>query len=377
MHSKPPEPPDHLVAPAETPPPRPSSPPIYEPVSAPEAPPPRPAPPRSRSASPLPVSIPPRSASNSVVIESWQGRKRSADQHPAHEEIFIDQQKQENFVKNMKQQKQDSNRTHKDRVLEDSRFAKRKPPPKPPRNWEEEEEEGGGAKDGLTSGQREEINKVVRRVSSIIDVDVRQLFNHVARQPPPPIKPKPQRVKLARVRKKLSRSAEQLSPGLKRTSCIVPTPVIDLVQMFESKTPPQEITPHSPRKMLLNRTQSSEPELSKFIPPKSRAPPVPPKPYHSGVEQPPDIPPRTPAPLLPPKPPGSCPPHLPPHSRRRSSSDTSVKARLEALLVPGGNGPPGLPPKLVLPPAVVGVCSVTLFLLRLRGWLSACGSRDR
>ena len=263
--------------------------------------------PSNRAKSPAPPPLPPRPSSKqdiTLVFDAEQGtqllqrlRAPVVDMFPTHEEVYIDKQKQVNYMKNHMDKQEES---EAQKAVGRSPRLKRKPPPKPPRNFPVEGDEG----EDLTAGQREEIHNVVRRVDSIVDMDSKRLFHQMARNSPSH-KPKPQpkpRTAVAEKKRRLSRSSEHISelsspevqlqpppklePSSQRGS---PSHVASLIQRFESESPPRQVSPPSPRKRLpLNRTRSSE-----IIVPNFQQPPVPP-----------------PKPRAPPRPPTLCPLHV-------------------------------------------------------------------
>ena len=324
--------------------------------------------PSSRTKSPAPPPLPPRPSSKqdiTLVFDADQGaqllqqqRAPVVDMFPTHEEVFIDKQKQVNYMKNH-MEKQEALRTAVGR----SPQQKRKPPPKPPRNFPVEGEEGEG--EDLTARQREEIHNVVRRVDSIVDMDSKRLFRQMAQNSPahrPRPKPRPKPA-VAEKKRRLSRSSEHI-PGLSSPAVQPqlppksepssqkgsPSHVASLIHKFESESPPRQISPPSPKKIIpLHRTRSSEVIIVPNFhhppvpPPKPRAPPRPPKPLPMSS---PIIPPRTPLPLLPPKPVGSKPPLLLPRHRDRSSSDITKPRMVKSMDLPE------VPPKRSVPPTL-------------------------
>ncbi len=337
------------------------------------------------------------------------------DSFPIREEIFIDQSKQSDFLQSLKHQKSEAailqSLRHGKKPLPPTPpphastscyIAKRKvPPPKPRRKWtyegwEPDWEEDGG--EDLTEGQREHIREVVRRVSGILDYDVRRLYKHMSDHPPSPDEQRlPSTSESSSLPRRLSRSAENLasdisqmprSPVASRTSTPtavaaaavkisispplvngtsrpkpqnrIPSQIASLIQRFEGRSEgplSQRLSPPTPKKSLVRRTQSSN-----IISTSSQAPSPPPKPYFSppslpprplrssAEECPPVVPPRTPAPLLPPKPPGSKSPKLPPRQRSSSEADLMPEEHEEGdeeEAAPFEEIPPTPPPKLV------------------------------
>ena len=388
-------------------------------------------PPSKRSAPPPP--LPPRTDSMmdlamvaGVVVDSpregaslvQQGRKPVLDQYPTHEAITIDTGKQESYIssKSMTLQTRD-----KDKVLErklrnshtdmqewpsPTTGRKKVPPPKPPRTdlIAAGVVEGGSATiEGGGKNERErrvgnddrrettqELKRVVRRVSSIVDMNDQELTRvaksttpvrhgpRITMQPPlsksapssgTPI-PKPKLIRRrsnssdAILRPPSIKKAYSNDPRMMRHANVQRKPrakVSHLIQMFETKSPEHRReqvnvfrwTPPSPRRRsnALSEVSSGDSTESSpshgigrpYLPPKPQysAPPVPPKPIPTTGEGPPVVPPRTPAPLVPPKPPGSKPPTIVPRMpRQRSHSDSDSKI-LEDI------NPPRVPPKLV------------------------------
>ena len=274
-----------------------------------------------RSKSPPPLPPRPVMVYSAVQGEELSGKKNMTviDPYPTHEEIFIHRQ---------------TDLTEKWQHKKALPVTRRKPPPKPPRNWNIEEEGSD-----LTQGQQDEIHRVVKRVSSIVDVDINHLYKHMSR------KPHLQEQEPVTRKRKLSRSAEVISPealgALPRACTFVSSApssprrkknsISSLIQKFEAKSvspsPPLRKSPPFPKKKVLRQTQSTDLALSAPVPPPKphfRPPPLPPRPLLSTGKHPPVIPPHTPAPLLPPKPPGSRSPVLPPRLRERSSSDAMI-----------------------------------------------------
>ena len=346
-----------------------------------------------------------------------RGRKTVLDQFPTHEEVTIDSDKQESYIsKSMTQQNQD-----KDKVLErklrnshtdmqewpsPTTGRKRVPPPKPPRTDLMEagvmDGDNASVKGGKKERERvddegaptkEELKRVVRRVSSIVDMNDRELTRvaksttpvrhgpEISVKPHPPLSksapsagsaiPKPKLIR----RRSNSSDTVLRPPSIKKSLSNDPRmmrhanaqrkprpKVSNLIKMFEAKSPEHhrkepgtlfKWTPPSPRRRsnALSEVSSGESTESSpshgvgrpYLPPKPYyfAPPVPPKPLPTTGEGPPIVPPRTPAPLVPPKPPGSKPPSIVPRiPRQRSHSDSDSK-------ILDDNFPPRVPPKLV------------------------------
>ena len=364
--------------------------------------------------------------------EGWspvQRKRGPTFDQPTHEVVNFDSKMQESYIS--KSSLLQSGERDKAKVLErrlrnshtdmqelpsPQIERKRIPPPKPPRTDLIEEEvtsaEGEGVavverekkekKGGGESGEvKEEIKRVVRRVSSIVDMNDRDLTRvaksttPVRHGPAPPTKPrhmtiapptKPRHMTIApptsprsgssspipkpRLIRRRSKSSDGiLRPSLTKAYSNDPRmmqhakerksrpKVSRLIQMFETNSPdPQKEqgpkfkwTPPSPRRRsnALSEISSGEsvessPSHSRpYRPPKPQypAPPVPPKPLPCTGEGPPVVPPRTPAPLVPPKPPGSKAPKVVPRiPRQRSHSDSDSKILNDDL-------PPRVPPK--------------------------------
>ena len=372
---------------------------------------------------PAPPPVPPRTESMTDLVEGaiaespeeaslllQQGKRPVLDQFPTHEEVTIDSDKQSMYISSKSVSEREKEKvlerklrnSHTDMQEMPSPQTERKriAPPKPPRTdliesgeLKEKEEVGGAdrADEGKErGGVKEEIKRVVRRVSSIVDMNDRDL-TRVARSttpvrhgpgmddsnklhPPVPTPvprtgspiPKP---RLIRRRSKSSdgilrpsiTKAYSNDPRMMRHAGIKRQPrakVSHLIQMFEGKPPEPQTgrvtnfkwTPPSPRRRSnalseVSSGESTEPSPTHsrpYLPPKPQhsAPPVPPKPLPCTGEGPPILPPRTPAPLVPPKPPGSKAPKILPRMvpRQRSHSDSDSKILDETL-------PPRVPPK--------------------------------
>ena len=362
-----------------------------------------------------------------------RGRMTVLDQFPTHEPVTIDTRKQEAYIssKSMTLQSQDKEKvlerklrnSHTDMQEWPSPTTGRKkvPPPKPPRTdliaagivegesssiseggrrrerereREKRVEGGGGDESGET---KEELKRVVRRVSSIVDMNDQELtrvaksttpVRHGPRisvmntQEPPHLSssapsagvaiPKPKLIRRRRsnssdtiLRPPSIKKAYSNDPRMMRHANIQRKPrakVSNLIKMFEAKSPDHHRreqvnvfnwTPPSPRRRsnALSEVSSGDSTESSpshgvgrpYLPPKPQysIPPVPPKPIPTTGEGPPTVPPRTPAPLVPPKPPGSKPPTIVPRMpRQRSHSDSDSKILDDGL-------PPRVPPKLV------------------------------
>ena len=350
------------------------------------------------------------------------------DQFPTHEEVTIDSDKQELYISKSLTQQQSSAR-EKEKVLErklrnshtdmqewpsPKMERKRVAPPKPPRTdlieaglvsrergvsapvaVEVAKVEAPKGKERVgemeNSEVKEEIKKVVRRVSSIVDMNDQEL-TRVARsttpvkhgpgpaqprKPAPPMSPPMSPIPKPRLIRRRSKSSDGIlrpasimkafsnNPQMMRARAKLKQrpKVSHLIQMFESKSPETETpqkeqaalpkskwTPPSPRRRsnALSEVSSGESVESSpshssrpYLPPKPlhSAPPVPPKPLPSTGEGTPVVPPRTPAPLVPPKPPGSKAPKIVPRiPRQRSHSDSDSKILDEGP-------PPRVPPK--------------------------------
>lgn len=350
-------------------------------------------------------------------MKEVQEEKRLAlDQFPTHEEIIIDSNKQDLYISKSLGLQQSSERD-KEKVVErklqkdmqelPSPQTERKniPPPKPPRtdlieagviskerkdeairqNRQSKKEETGSVN---SEEVKEEIKKVVRRVSSIVDMNDAEL-TRVAKSTTPvmhgpglappsksrqPVSPSRSPIPKPRLVRRRSKSSDGIlcpasivkafsnNPRMMRAHAkLKQKPKIShLIQMFEPKSPGvksprKELgqifkwSPPSPRQRsyALSEVSSGEsvessPSHSRpYLPPKPQnsAPPVPPRPLSCTGEGPPVLPPRTPAPLIPPKPPGTKAPTLVPRmARRRSHSDSDSK-------VLNDDSPPRVPPK--------------------------------
>ena len=352
-----------------------------------------------------------------------QGRRPVLDQYPTHEAVTINTGKQESYISSKSMTLQQSR--DKDKVLERKlrnchtdmqdwpsppTGRKKVPPPKPPRTdliatgilegESASDTEGGRREKRGSQGDggketKEELKRVVRRVSSIVDMNDRELtrvansttpvrhgprVSMISAQQPPLSKSAPStgavipKPKLIRRRSNSSdtvlrppsiKKAYSNDPRMMRHANIQRKPrakVSHLIQMFEAKSPEHHrreqvnvfmFTPPSPRRRSNALSEVSSGDSTEnspshgvgrpYLPPKPQhsAPPVPPKPIPTTGEGPPTIPPRTPAPLVPPKPPGSKPPTIIPRMpRQRSHSDSDSKVLDDSL-------PPRLPPKLV------------------------------
>ena len=343
-----------------------------------------------------------------------QGKKPVLDQFPTHEEVTIDSDKQKRYISKSVSEKEkvferklrDSHSDMQQQLSSPQTERKKVPPPKPPRtdlieSGEMKEEEERRMKDEAKEiegekggrGVKEEIKRVVRRVSSIVDMNDRDLAR-VARSTTPvrhgPGMDKPKKLhpptvasqvphtgspipkpRLIRRRSKSSdgilrpsiTKAYSNDPRMMRHAGVKRQPrakVSHLIQMFEggkSSGEPQrgqvtnfKWTPPSPRRRSNALSEISSGESTETSPIRSRpnlppkplhsAPPLPPRPLPCTGEGTPVVPPRTPAPLVPPKPPGSKAPKVLPRlgSRQRSHSDSDSKILDENL-------PPRVPPK--------------------------------
>lgn len=354
------------------------------------------------------------------VAEKGGGRKASKDQFPTHEEVSFNRDVQESYIsktallQNEKEKAKVLERKLRDlhtdmQDLPSPQIERRRiPPPKPPRTDLMETEGASEERTNIAaivdrakkvkeeSGEvKEEIKKVVRRVSSIVDMNDQELTRvaksttPVRHGPAPPIKPRPRGATSAPQsssgspipKPRLIRKRSKSSDGILRPSITSITKaysndsrmmrhpraqqkqrpkVSRLIQMFETKSPEvkQEKgptfkwTPPSPRRRSNALSEVSSGESAENspsharpnLPPKPQypAPPIPPRPLScTGEEGPPVVPPRTPAPLVPPKPPGSKAPKVIPRvPRQRSHSDSDSKILNEDI-------PPRVPPKLV------------------------------
>lgn len=308
----------------------------------------------------------------------------------SHEEIFIDQSKQDSYVKSQEEKQV--------RVREDKRLSplrtrqgesrsqgsspitkKRVPPPKPPRT----DLLPNGEPLDSSEKEREELYKSARRVSGIVDMDITRLYSQAVnkkRAPgsaipevveprrsshsTPPAKPRPYQCKPTSSNRaipipsvvkrpgsaggereqKQSLSKAQSVDSILNTRSSSPK-VTSLIQMFESKSPNnspplqkrsppvqyKRSPPYSRRRSdeVVKRSPNLEDSSAPSRPPKPQPPPVPPRPLMAFEEKTPVVPPRTPAPLLPPKPPGSKPPLILPRLHHRRSLSDSQPAVLK------------------------------------------------
>ena len=318
-----------------------------------------------------------------VFIPNHSGNRRHNSS--AHEEIFIDQSRQDSYVKSQLEKQIRQNEDWRLSPLHTGRresrsqgsspnMKKRVPPPKPPRT----DLLPNGEPLDASEKEREELYKSARRVSGIVDMDITRLYSQAvnkkrapgpaipeAMEPrrsshsSPPAKPRPYQSKPTSSTRTIPvpsvvkrpgsagavvREPRQPLPKAHSVDSILQTrssspKVTSLIQMFESKSPdnsPPLQKRNSPvqykRSPPFSRGQSDgvvkksrnlENHFTPSRPPKPQPPPVPPRPLIVFEEHIPVVPPRTPAPLLPPKPPGSKPPLVVPRlGHRRSLSDS-------------------------------------------------------
>ena len=376
---------------------------------------PPPLPPRTDSMIDLAVEEVVGSSPNVGTNTAQIGRKLIADQFPTHELITINSEKQESYISKSATLRSTYEVKILERKLRNSHVdvqewpppttgRKKVAPPKPPRTDLMETGDvvvaggrgigdGGRGRASDEDGRvtKEELKRVVKRVSSIVDMNdhdltrvaksttpVKQHRSAVSRSAHSPVSesapgtgapiPKPRLIRRrsnssdAILRPSSIKKAYSNDPRMMRhanSKRKTRARVSNLIQMFELKSPEHrkeqvgtsKWTPPSPRERsnALSEVSSGESSESSpshrsskpYLPPKPpySAPPVPPKPLPTTGEGPPIIPPRTPAPLVPPKPPGSKPPAIVPRTPRQRSHSDSESKLLE------DDSPPRVPPK--------------------------------
>lgn len=284
-----------------------------------------PPPPSPYSPSPYPTSPPPIPPHGHHVavpsrrtptpsLSSLKSRDQTmsvgSDSYPVHEEIFIDSQKQSDYLRGMKERLREKSHSRSPHSHSPSpppprppppQHRKREPPPKPPR--------GSTLEEVLDEVPSEEAQLVIRSVDGIVDMDAKKLYHNF------------QKIQLENGQaegQKGGQSAELTSPSghssLQRKISLSSNDVREvqhvnsLVEMFEhvwKKGPPSPST-------ALSSSPSSNHFRQRFphqnsipsVPPRPSRPARPPRPTGSSSshEEAPAIPPHTPAPLLPPKP---------------------------------------------------------------------------
>ncbi len=295
---------------------------------------------------PLPKTTPPKIPPKSPrIITSGDKQKQRL------EEIFINGIKQESYLNGRLEKTRLSppkEAKGESRSVGGSPKAikKRIPPPKPPRtdvplDYEPIEYEE----------EQVRLFQSARRVSSLVDMDLSQLYmldrkppapafsesNHWPASPqhnstylPPPTGPVP-------APSVVNRRVEDQALGRSADSAVNTPPdspkVLSLVEMFETKSPstspPAKRSPPikatKPRKSphILRKLSTKQPSNAPTLPPRPQPPPVPPKPLLPTEGGTPMRPPRTPAPIIPPKPQGFT--NLRKHSLQRSQSDSRTK----------------------------------------------------
>ena len=262
--------------------------------------------------SPPPTSPPPRIPPHQVPMStpvSIHSRRRhtshSVRLYPVHEEVCIDAQKQVNYISSMKERhsKLRSPSYSPTSPSPPVQRGKRQPPPKPPRGSSLVEED---------VFPPEEAQRVIRKVDSIVDMDVQKLYQNYRKMTleredrreggreggegeasPSPLQRRQQ------LRRRKSWSSENTCDRRHVNS---------IIELFERRGSLEGLIKGSPPGPFRNRLPACplRGNSAPILPPRPTRPPHPPRPWQSSSasKNPPVIPPHTPAPLLPPRPVG-------------------------------------------------------------------------